>query len=424
MRRPWIALALLLVGLPGCGAGPAATLLARSGAATAGPKASLAGEATAVSQPALPGVAAAAPQTFPHGPASAVAALPNPGPLGLVDAEAEPEEGIADAADAPRSDVAPAAPGPTRTAAYAAAARADAQGQPLGEVTSYEEPTYLTPRFYPVILPGSPAPLPAFTPRPVDVSMLPTDAFVELDRLGRLRDRKRGLFAWLVGYSFPKITATTARSRLASGGPVWLAPSGSHWHRDRAYAEVREARTIEAMLEELRRAALDTAAREAREANIEGRSLLLPAFNGTFDVYKLWLAEHVVDGFTYGGQPVRRGVVTAAGLLEQRLVKRRIATYWEDHPTCTAAELRHVTTSVLVGRFDDIRRSASTYAANPAVYADAQLIPGLRDPRPVVEGDRRWYDLDVRYNEDAIRSICTTMPQVLRGAMYPVGGAL
>jgi hypothetical protein len=311
------------------------------------------------------------------------------------------------------------APGPLRTAAYEFSARADAEGRPLAGAEAYRDPVYLTPRYYPVILPGSPSTLPAFTPRPIDASRLPTDAFAELDRLGRLRDRRRGLFAWLVGYSFPKITGGTARSRLSAGEAVWLAPSGSHWHRDRAYTEIREARVVDAMLEDLRRDALDAAARQAREANIEARLALTPAFNGTFDVYKLWLAEQVVDGFTYGGQPVRRGVVTAAGLFEQRTVRRRIATHWEDHPGCTAAELRQVATSALVERFDDLRRSAATYAANPSVYADAQLVPGLRDPRPVVDGDRTWYDVDVRYNEDAIRAMCATMPQVLRGAMYP-----
>ena len=347
----------------------------------------------------------------------AVAPPPRP-----VAEDAEPEEDVGALAEPLASDpgVTDGEPnGPLRTAAYADAVRADASGRPLGATTVHRDPVYLQPRHYPVVLPGSPSTLPAFTPRPVDISRLPTDAFVELSRLGRLRDRKRGAFAWLVGYSFPKVTADVARLRLREGASLWLAPSGSHWHRDRAYAEVREARTIEGMLDELRRAALDAAAREAREANIEARTALTPAFNGTFDVQKLWLAERIVDGFTYGGQPVRRGVVTAAGLFEQRWVKRRIATYWEDHPGCAASELRQVAASALLERFEDVRRSAVTYAANPAVYTDAQLIPGLRDPRPVVDGDRTWYDSDVRYNAEAIEAMCRTMPAVLPSAVYP-----
>ncbi|MEB3328641.1 MAG: hypothetical protein VKQ33_05355 [Candidatus Sericytochromatia bacterium] len=385
MRRPWLPLALALLTLPGCASAPTAQLVARA----------------SVPPPAAPAAAVVSAEE------------------GL---EAEPDEREAPEVAEALPSVAspqPEAPGLRRTLAYALSIRADASGQALEAAAAYRDPVYLAPRYYPVILPGTPSSLPAFTPRPVDVSRLPTDAVAELGRLGRLRDRKRGLFSWLVGYSFPKLTAAAARVRLAAGEPVWLAPSGSHWHRDRAYTEVRDVRVFEAMLEELRRAVLDVAARQAREANIEARMALTPPFNGTFDVYKLWLAEQVVDGFTYGGQPVRRGVVTAAGLFEQRAVRRRIATYWEDHPGCTASELRHVATTVLIERLDDLRRSASTYAANPGVYADAQLIPGLRDPRPVVNGDRTWYDVDVRYNEDAIRAMGATMPQVLRGAIYP-----
>ncbi|MEB3195868.1 MAG: hypothetical protein VKP62_01565 [Candidatus Sericytochromatia bacterium] len=413
MRTRWLPLAMCLLPLTACGLEPGSS------------RATL--RTTQASRPAGAPAIQAATQPAAAGPGLDAGARVLPGvrretPFVEPETPAEPDENSAETS----AGVDPEAAGgiqaeaPAAPRAYAEVERTDAAGRALTDpFTDLQAPVYLTPRHYPLILPGSPAPLPAFSPRPVDVSKLPTDAIVELARLGRLRQRRRGALAWLVGYSFPKLTAEATRARLAAGGSIWLAPSGSHWHRDRAYSEVKSAAVLDAMLEDLRRAALDAAARVAREANIEGRMLLLPAFNNTFDVYKLWLLERVIDGYSFGGEPVRRGVVTAASLHEQREVRRRVATYWEDHPGCTAGELRTVTTSALVSRFADLERSAATYAANPAAYLDVQCIPGLRDPRPVLNGDRRWYDTDVRYNEEAIRTMCQSMPQVLRSAVYP-----
>jgi hypothetical protein len=304
-----------------------------------------------------------------------------------------------------------------KTEAYAASTRTDAAGRAYTG-TSYSEPVFLTPRYYPVIVPGSPSTLPAYTPRPIDTSHLPTDAFVELDRLGRLRAQKRTIWYWLVGYSYPKIDAVKAKSTLADTLAVWLAPDGSYFHRDKTYTQVTSAQTITDMLPQLRQEALNQAARDAREANIQGRMTLTPAFNRTYDVYKLLLLELAVDGFSYGGQPVHRGVVTAANLAEYTSVKRSVATFWEDHPSATAADLRTAMTSALSSKFSAIRQSAASYAENPNVYTDAQAIPGLRDPRPNVDNDRYYHDLDVQYNLDAIRSMCTTMPSVLSSAQY------
>jgi hypothetical protein len=223
----------------------------------------------------------------------------------------------------------------------------------------------------------------------------------------------------MIGYSYPKINAVKAKTTLADTLAVWLGPDGSYFHRDRTYVQVTSAQTINDMLPQLRQEALNQAARDAREANIQGRTTLVPAFNRTYDVYKLLLLELAVDGFSYGGQPVHRGVVTAANLAEYTSVKRSVATFWEDHPSATAADLRTAMTSALSSKFSAIRQSAASYAENPNVYTDAQAIPGLRDPRPIVDNDRYYHDLDVQYNLDAIRAMCSTMPSVLSSAQYP-----
>jgi|GEM_PF-6404681 len=297
--------------------------------------------------------------------------------------------------------------------------RSDARGKAVMGITIGSGPVYLTPRYHPVLVPGSPSVLPAFTPRPVDTSGLPVDAFAELARLGRLRERIRTRWAWLVGYSFPKISAEVAKSRLLGGTSIYLAPNGHHWNRDRAYAVVNDVQIINDMLEQLRQNALQRAEREAREANINGRMAILPAFNRTYDVFKLLMWDWVVDGYTYGGQPVRRGMVACANWFEYDEIKRRVAIYWEDHPRCTAADLRLVATRELVDKIRDVQRSASSYANNPAVYRDAQAIPGLRDPRPVVGSNRSAHDADVQFNLQAIRGVCQSMPALLESAVYP-----
>jgi hypothetical protein len=420
MTRRWIPATLVFLTLTGCGKRPGASLDAvRVDAPMAVTYGSTLDRPTIQERPGV---------TVTQTSTSDEATRPHD-ETAVGGADPRADEGDPSTSEPPETDDAPEPPAlphddpqvavePVRTEAYAASTRTDARGRAY-TATTYSEPVYLTPRYYPVIVPGSPSVLPAYTPRPIDTSGLPTNAFAELDRLGRLRDRKRGFWSWLVGYSFPKLPAATARAHLAGGTAIWLAPDGSYWHRDRTYAEVTSAQAIDDMLPQLRQQALNEAARQAREANIQGRMAVLPGFNRTYDVYQLLLLEMAVDGFSYNGQPVHRGVVTAANLAEYTSVKRNVATYWEDHPTATAADLRTAMTSALSAKFASIRQSAASYAEQPNVYTDAQAIPGLRDPRPIVDNDRFYHDLDVQYNLDAIRAMCTTMPSVLGSAQYP-----
>ncbi|MDB5096433.1 MAG: hypothetical protein JWM80_854 [Cyanobacteria bacterium RYN_339] len=422
MSRRWMPATLILLTVTGCGARPGATLTTAQGmapmAATYG---STLDRATIQDRPGVTVTKTYADEaTRPHETpevGGTGGADPRPDTADPTGVEPNENDDTPEAAPAPR-EATHVAEGPLRTEAYAESTRTDAQGRAF-QAATYSEPVYLTPRYYPVIIPGSPSTLPAYTPRPIDISHLPTDAFVELDRLGRLREQKRSIWYWLVGYSFPKVSAVKAKATLADTLAVWLAPDGSYFHRDKTYVQVTSALTITDMLPQLRQEALNQAARDAREANIQGRMMLSPAFNRTYDVYKLLLLELAVDGFSYGGQPVHRGVVTAANLAEYQSVKRTVATFWEDHPTATAHDLRLAMTSALSAKFAAIRQSAASYAESPNVYTDAQAIPGLRDPRPIVDNDRYYHDLDVQYNLDAIRSMCTTMPSVLSSATYP-----
>ena len=321
-----------------------------------------------------------------------------------------------EAADAEAARQAEAA-APLATARYAAATRTDATGAAVA--TAWSEPVYLTPRDVPLILPGSPAPLPAFTPRAIDQAKLPSDAFAELGRLKRLREAKKTWLPWLFGFKFLAIDAPTAKSRLAAGTPIFLGPDGSRWHRDRAFVEVKDTTTIEAMLPQLRQDALDEAGRAIRYANIQDRAGVLPAFNGTYDVMKLLLLDLIVGDYTYGGQPVRRGMVAAANFYELAAVRREIATWWEDHPSATAGDLRLAINRTLVAKFQDLGRRVDWLAEDPALYSDSQLVPGLRDPRAIEGSDRAAHDADVAYNRSAILQVARTMPAVLSSALYP-----
>jgi hypothetical protein len=385
---------------PASGTGPGAATSAS--AADAGPAADA--PAREAGEPAIPvGDEAAAERA-----AIAAALAERP-----VDPEVAAGEALDAAIAAARADDRPAT-----TARYAAAARTDAGGAAIASTTSHD-PVYLTPRSVPLLLPGSPAPLPAFTPRGVDASKLPTDAFAELGRLKRLREAKKTWFPWLFGYKFLAIDAATAKTRLAAGTPIHLGPDGSRWHRDKTFIEVKETTTIEAMLPQLRQDALNEQGRAARYANITGRATVLPSFNGTYDVMKLVLLDYIVGDYTYGGQPVRRGMITAANFYELNDVRREIATWWEDHPGATAGELRQATNRALVSRCQDLARRVDWLAADPALYSDSQLIPGLRDPRPVDGTDHYDHDADVAYNRAAILQVANTMPAVLGSALYP-----
>lgn len=328
----------------------------------------------------------------------------------------DPAIAAGEAADAELA-AAKAAEAPIATTRYATTARTDAAG--LAVASSSTDPVYLTPRELPIILPGSPAPLPAFTPRQIDQAKLPTDAFVELGRLKRLREAKKTLLPWLFGNKFLAIDASTAKARLAAGTAIWLGPDGSRWHRDKAFTRVSETTTIEAMLPQLRQDAMGEQGRAIRYANITDRAAVLPPFNGTYDVLKLVLLDLIVGDYTYGGQPVRRGMVAAASFYELAAVRREVATWWEDHPGASAGELRLAVNRALVAKCQDLGRRVDWLAEDPALYSDSQLVPGLRDPRPIVNGDRAAHDADVAYNRAALLQVARTMPAVLSSSLYP-----
>lgn len=333
-----------------------------------------------------------------------------------VEAPTDPAIAAGEAADAALA-AAKAAEAPVATTRYAAASRTDAAGAAVA--ATYSDPVYLTPRDIPLILPGSPAPLPSFTPRVIDAGKLPTDAFVELGRLKRLREAKKTLMPWLFGDKFLAIDAATAKTRLAAGTAIWLGPDGSRWHRDKAFTKVTETTTIEAMLPQLRQDAMTEQGRAIRYANITDRATVLPPFNGTYDVLKLVLLDLIVGDYTYGGQPVRRGMIAAANFYELATVRREIATWWEDHPTATAGELRLAVNRALVAKVQDLGRRVDWLAADPAAYSDSQLVPGLRDPRPIVNGDSTAHDADVAYNRAALLQVARAMPAVLSSSLYP-----
>jgi len=302
--------------------------------------------------------------------------------------------------------------------AYTAAVRTDAQGQASIQ-TSYEtDPVYLSPRYFPVLLPGSPSTLPAFTPRQLDGTKLPTDAFSELDRLRRIREAKDTWLPWLFGKKFLAIDAALAKTRLGGGEHVWIGPDGSRWHRDKSFVEISDAAQIDAMLPQLRDDALTDQARTIRLANIKDRATLLPGFNRNYDIYKLLLLDLIADDYNYGGQPIRRGILAAANFYEIPAVRSAIATYWEDHPETTAAELRLATNRVLVQKFQDIGQRADSIAGDPQWYTEGQMIPGLRAPRPRTADDDWGYKTDVAYNRAIILQLSRTMPAVLSSSLY------
>lgn len=311
--------------------------------------------------------------------------------------------------------------------AYAAATRTTATGAEIVVATSGAgiatvwpgEPIFLTPRYLPVIFPGTAAPIPAFTPRLIDTSKLPTNAFAELDRLGRLREAKDTWLKWLFGKKFLAIDAATAKARLATDQTIWLGPDGSRWHRDKTFKAITEAGTIDAMLPQLRDDALGDQARAVRLANIRDRGTVLPAFNRTYDVYRFLLLDLIADDYSYGGQPIRRGMYAAANFLEVAGVRTAIATWWEDHPRATAGELRLATNRVLVEKFQEIGRRADAIAADPEWYTEGQMIPGLRDPRPKTAEDQSAYNTDVAFNRAILMQLSRTMPAVLGSALFP-----
>jgi hypothetical protein len=318
-----------------------------------------------------------------------------------------------------------APPAITRLAtAYTAASRTNAAGVDVSTVWPGDpvwpgEPVYLTPRYMPLLLPGTPSTIPAFTPRLLDTSKLPTDAFAELDRLRRLREAKDTWLKWLFGKKFLAIDAATAKARLARNETIWLGPDGSRWHRDKAFKAITEAGTIDAMLPQLRDDALTDKARRVRLANIKDRAVLLPEFTRTYDLYRLLLLDLIADDYRYGGQPIRRGIMAAANFLEIDSVRIKIATWWDDHPTATAAELRQATNRVLVDKFQEIGNRAYSIAGDPQWYTEGQMIPGLRDPRPRTAEDDYSYATDVAYNRAIIVQLSRTMPGVLSSSLFP-----
>jgi hypothetical protein len=306
------------------------------------------------------------------------------------------------------------------TRAYAVAARTNANGEALVDAAIYREPVYLTPNYFPVIIPGGPTALAPFTPRTVDLSKVPTDAFVELVRLGRLRTAKRTFWSFLFGYSFPKITVAEARDRLATNQEVYLSPDGGYFHFDRTYKKITDALVIDAMLEQLQQDALTREAQAAREANINSRAQILPGFNNTYDIVKFLVLESVISGYSYNGSPVRRCLVAAANFHESTAVRKEVATFWESNPNCTASQLRQASCRILSDKFRKLAANAAYLAERPSVYGDAQNIPGLRDPRPVeADGDRTFHDLDVEFNKDVIRDLALTGPLLLSSTVYP-----
>jgi hypothetical protein len=283
---------------------------------------------------------------------------------------------------------------------------------------AFNDPVYLTPNYYPIMSQGGPVALPNYTPHATAPTNWPTDAVAELSRLGRLRERKAHFMKWLFGYGFPKIEAVTARTMLSNGQVVYLAPDASRIHFARTYQAQASTAALDALLPILQQDAMTAAGQAAREADIAERANVLPAFNTTYDIYKLLYLEAVADGYSYYGQPVHRGLVTAANLYALPSVRRAIATYWEDHPRCTAAEFRSATNRALADKFRTIASSAGSLAEMPSVYADARIIPGLREPRAIVQNDRYAHDEDVRYNLQVIRTIAYNTPLMLSSALY------
>jgi hypothetical protein len=110
--------------------------------------------------------------------------------------------------------------------------------------------------------------------------------------------------------------------------------------------------------------------------------------------------------------------MAAANFLEIASVRTSIATWWDDHPTATAAELRLATNRVLIEKFQDIGSRASSIAGDPQWYTEGQMIPGLRDPRPRTAEDDFSYTADVAYNRAIILQLSRTMPAVLSSSLY------
>lgn len=407
--KTWLPATLIAVTLTGCGAHPGATLATSAVPTSFAPVAAsgsvVLGPTTAPSVTLVRGIAASA---APATPADELAA-DVPGPGELTSMETAPSA-------TPPAEVAPASLATlVQTDAAARAYAADSTS-----TSNYGGPVYLSPGTFPLIMPGHPAPLPAFSPRSVTGANLPTDAVTELARLGRLRQRKARWLSWLFGHGFPFIDAATAREMLATGQTIYLAPDGRRPHFASTYQPMTSVAPLDAMLPDLRQAALTKAQGEARDADITERMTLLPGFGGMFDVPQLLTLEPAISGYTYGGQPVHRALVTSYNLYAYASVRRAIATYWEDHPECTAATLRQAALSALLDKYRTIATEAGSVAAMPSAYVDARAIPGLREPRAVgSDGDTWDHDEDVQFNRNAIQDLITTAPMLLSATVYP-----
>ncbi len=281
------------------------------------------------------------------------------------------------------------------------------------------EPRYYWQPEFPIILPSDKRPLPkiALPPAPaparkVELSEVSNDAVQLLTGYERLRTKKKSL-----GFmtTFPELKHDEAKSALAKGETIYLAPDGgAHLNKD-VYKPVSKLSELEPLLPGLRsqkqgelqaseNAAYQSRVRTWNETDISRRQSNLPSFNSIYDTNTLSLNNLIVS---QGGRSFNRNLITAMNIYNQSSTKREIAERWHQNPDMSTAEFNRMANSVLTQKVANLGWQAS-YMGDPESYLGSIPVPGLRYPDT---------QEDVDYNVETIRRVASELPMLLNSAV-------
>lgn len=252
-----------------------------------------------------------------------------------------------------------------------------------------------------------PAPSPA---RQVSMNEVTKDPVVLLADKQRLReDKKRFL-----GMTYPEITAATAKSRLAAGQKVFLAPDGGA-HLNKSVYKPVTTKDLEPLLPGLRSEKLgEMQASENRsyqtrvnqwvDEDVSRRMDALPPFNSVFDTSRLAVMNMMVRE---DGRSFNRNMVTAMNVYNQSSVQREIAEKWHNNPDMGTSEFNRMAASVVSKAVSNLYWQSS-YMGDMGSYLGTNPVPGLRYPDT---------QDDVDYNVAAIQRVASELPALLNSSI-------
>jgi hypothetical protein len=253
-----------------------------------------------------------------------------------------------------------------------------------------------------------PAPAPA---RQVDMGEVSNDVVDLLAEKDRLRTTKRVLFVT----THPHITSAEAKSALASGKTIYLAPDGGAHTSSSNYKPITKLDELQPLLPEARNTKLGDMQQAENNAyqqrvnawnneDIQHRLDRLPAFNSVYDMNRLTMNNYMVSE---GGRSFNRNMITAMNIYNQPDTKREIARRWNDNPDMSTSEFNRMANSVVSEKVSNLYWNAS-YQGDWGTQLGTNPVPGLRYPDT---------QEDVDYNTQVIQQVASGLPMILNSAV-------